>query len=954
MLRSVTEKEPAQIHIYLFGHFQIERGSKPVHIPTRKTELLLAYLILNPAKHAREKLAALFWGDSSDTEARNSLRNSLALLNKQLGPDLILADRQTVEINPACPLWVDALTLESQASNFLDALTPDADQIQFELYQDNLLADFYEDWIFPLREHYRSLFLDALLQMAQQMRARSEYERAIEFARQVLALDGTNERAHQHLMFCHMAQGDRSAALKQYETCQRALQEELAVEPATATVALYEWIKQAPAEAKPFEAQITNLPIPLTSFIGRKREIAQVKQLLSSTRLLTLTGAGGSGKTRLAIQSATDLLDAFKDGVWWVDLAALIDESLVTQTVAKALGVQEVANQPLRETLAYFLHTKQLLLILDNCEHLIDTCTQVAVYLLEACPHLKIITTSRETLNVTGESIWYVPTLSLPDPERISLVDLLMDFEGIRLFVERANAVRPDFALTEGNASFVAQICHRLDGIPLAIELAAARVKVLMPEQIAVRLNDRFRLLTSGSRTALPRHQTLGAAIDWSYTLLVEQERTLFRRLGLFSGGWTLEASEAICSNGDIEAHEFLDLLTNLVDKSLVIREGKQNGESRYRMLETIRQYAYEALIKSGEDSEFQERHLDYYVKLVESAKPHLGFFLPDMEIISWLRTLEPEQGNLRAVLKFSQSSSSFSKAGLRMAGMLHWFWFVRGQFTEGREWLEQLLAMIDERSIPVRAQALLSTGFLACWQGEFASARTSLEQSLKLFKEMDERSGVAFSLHGLGFAANGLGDHAQAGSFFGRCLEIARKIDDIWLLSFALHFIAIGTSFQGHYERARSQFEECIKLIKEGAGNMQGVAYSLFHLGRIARLEGDYTLARAHHIEGIQLCWQMGDRRGLGYSLSGFAGLALAQEEMERAACLFGAVDSVRENLGSLLEAILQTEYEQAKAATQEIIGREAYNAAWSNGYEMTLEQAIQFALKDGKTQRE
>jgi len=946
MTRTISAKDGTQVRIYLLGRFRIERESKSIQLSTRKNESLLAYLLLNLGSHAREKIAALFWGDSSDIEARNSLRNALAVLNKKLGSDLLLADHQTIQINLETPVWVDALEFETQTTQFLEASTPDDGRVDLELYQGDLLADFYDDWIFPHREGYKTLFLKTLLQLTQKLRSGSEYAQAIQYAQKVLQYDLANERAHQHLMFCYMAQGDRSAALKQYETCQQTLWEELAVEPAAATVALYAWIKQAPAEAKPFEAQITNLPIPLTSFIGRRRETAEVKHLLSTTRLLTLAGPGGSGKTRLAIQVATDLLDAFEDGVWWTDFSALTDGILVPQAIAKTLGAQEVVHQPLLDTLVNFLRPKQLLLVLDNCEHLVDTSAHIAAHLLAACPHLKIMATSRESLNIAGESVWLVPTLSLPDPQKLSLLDLLMDYEGIRLFVERATALRSDFALTEANASFVAQVCHRLDGIPLAIELAAARVKVLTPEQIAARLDDRFRLLTGGSRAALSRHQTMRAAIDWSYDLLTEQEQILFRRLGVFSGGWTLDSTEAVCSGEGIEASEILDTLTNLVDKSLVNREDGQGSKSRFRMLETIRQYALETLLESNEEGEFRKRHLDYYVSLVQSANPHLGFFLPDEETVSWLRILEPEQDNLRAALKLSQTNATLVEAGLRMAGNLHWLWLARGQLSEGRGWLEGMLTESQPAPKPVLAQAWLSAGFLGCWQGDFGAARTCLEKSLNLFEELNDSAGIAFSLHGLGFAANGLGEHALAGSLFGQSLQIAREIDDKWLISFSLHFIAIGTSFQGNHELARVQFEECINLIQSGHGNAQGVAFSLFHLGRIARLQGDYDLANTHHVDSTRIFWQMGDRRGLGYSLSGFACLALAQEEIEQAARLFGVVDSIREDLGALLEIILETEYEQAKSATREILGENAFQTEWSGGYAMSLEEAVHYVV--------
>jgi non-specific serine/threonine protein kinase len=362
--------------------------------------------------------------------------------------------------------------------------------------------------------------------------------------------------------------------------------------------------------------------------------------------------------------------------------------------------------------------------------------------------------------------------------------------------------------------------------------------------------------------------------------------------------------------------------------------------------LETLREYSYEKLLHSDGDSRIREGHLQYYMELVESINPHLGFFLPDRDTLSWMKILGAEQDNLRAGLNLSQADSALSEAGLRMAGNLHWFWLAQGQLSEGREWLERVLANRDNVQESVLARALLTAGFLSCWQGDFGPARASLEKSLELFEQMGEKAGIAFSLHGLGFAANGLGEHGLAGTLFEKSLKIAREINDKWLISFTLHFTAIGTSFRSDYELARSQFEECIGLIKDGFGNLPGIAFSLFHLGRIARIHGDYTSAHAHLAEGIQMFLQIGDRRGLGYSLSGFACLAFAQEEIIQAARLFGAVDAIREELGSLLEAILQAEYEQAKNATQELLGDEDFRAEWSNGYGMSIDAAVQFAL--------
>jgi tetratricopeptide (TPR) repeat protein len=363
-------------------------------------------------------------------------------------------------------------------------------------------------------------------------------------------------------------------------------------------------------------------------------------------------------------------------------------------------------------------------------------------------------------------------------------------------------------------------------------------------------------------------------------------------------------------------------------------------------MLETIRQYALEALMRLGEAHDLQKHHLDHYLRLVESSNAHLGFFLPDQETLTWLGVLIPEHDNLRAAITFCEVNPSYAEAGLKMAGSLHWYFLVHNHLSEGRDWINKLQANKSRYFPNIQAQAYLTSGFLACWQGDFTSARPNLQTSLKLFEELQDGAGMAFSLHGLGFAANGLGEHAEAGQCFGRCLQTAREIDDKWLISIALHFIAIGTSFQGNYELARSQFEECIKLMQEGHGTAQGIAFSEFHLGRIARIHGDFEAAFVHHKTGLELFMRMGDLRGIGYSLFGFACLAQAEENLQRAAKLFGAMDSIRENLGDLLEVVLQNEYEHTRAVVQEMLEEELFTELWNEGHGMAVEQAVHFAL--------
>ncbi len=428
-----------------------------------------------------------------------------------------------------------------------------------------------------------------------------------------------------------------------------------------------------------------NLPVQLTSFVGREQEIAEVKRLLGTTRLLTLTGAGGVGKSRLAHQVGAELVEEYPDGVWLVELAALGDSALVPLAAASALGVAEQPGRPPIETVSDFLRPRSLVLVLDNCEHLLDACAVLADSLLRASRRLRVLATSRQALGMGGETAWRVPSLAMPDPARPATAEQLVSYEAARLFVERAKSALPTFGVTKDNAAAVAAVCWRLDGIPLAIELAAARVGMLTVRQIEARLDDRYRLLTGGSRTVLPRHQTLRGLVDWSHDLLSEPERVLLRRLSVFAGGWTLEAAEAVCAFGAGEGScdDVLELLSELAAKSLVLAD-EQNGQMRYRFLETIRQYGAERLRASGEEAVVRDRHLEWFLALAERGEPELRG--PDQ--VRWLDRLEAEHDNLRAALAWSQLESSSERAraaGLRLAGALSWFWRVHSQFSEGR-----------------------------------------------------------------------------------------------------------------------------------------------------------------------------------------------------------------------------------------------------------------------------
>jgi predicted ATPase/DNA-binding SARP family transcriptional activator len=891
--------QTTRLRIYLLGPMRIERDAVRIHLPRRKVESLLAYLLLHPEQHVRDHLATLFWGDSFDTQARQSLRTALASVRRLVGPDLLLTDRDHVQLNDAFPLWVDLHQL-LDLENTPDHPNRDFLQANLALWQGDLLAGFYDEWITLEREYYRTRLLKLFLQVTQSLRARSEYAQAIAVAQRVLTHDLANEHAHQHLMFCYVAAGDRPAALRQYELCVRALQEDLDAPPLPETTALYQWIKQSDGDEPAPAGKITNLPLPLTSFVGRTRETAEVKRLLSlspthpsqpqadrnrGVRLLTLTGAGGSGKTRLAIQVATDLIDSFAHGVWWVELAALTDGGLVGRAVAKTLGVNEVMEQTVSHSVANYVGDKQLLLVLDNCEHLIEPCAQVVADLLGRCPHLQILATSREPLNLAGETLWQVPTFAAPDPSKLALVDWLLHFESVRLFVERAAAVQPGFALTPTNAQAVAEICQRLDGIPLAIELAAARVKVLTVEQIAGYLTGalgaRFALLTQGSRVALPRHQTLRATIDWSYDLLDEAERLLFRQAAVFRGGFTLEALEQIVgsgSNGRLPSPPTtLDLLTQLVDKSLVMVE-PQGGQNRYRLLETLREYALERFPTPEEMKRYHQQHAEVFLRLAEQSEPELM----GAQQHSWLNRLEAEHANLRAALDYLIPDADGERA-LRLAAALYRFWEVRGYASEGREWLQKALAHRDAATYHTQAKALHAAGTLAWRQSDFDQARQVLEESIFFFEQCEEEAGMVEALQSLAAVNMSQGEYSVAQLRLEQSLTMCRSLNYDYGIARALNYLGNLAVDQDRYTAAREYYLESLRLYQT-LGDQVSMAIGFFNVGNTARQMSDFDTARTNYEACLTISRAVGHKGLIGVSLRNLGVVAFDQQAYAQA----------------------------------------------------------------------
>jgi predicted ATPase/class 3 adenylate cyclase len=620
-----------------------------------------------------------------------------------------------------------------------------------------------------------------------------------------------------------------------------------------------------------------NLPTQLTTFIGREKEVEQIKLQLEKGHLVTLTGSGGVGKTRLSLQVATELLDQFPNGTWFVELAPITDPDLIPQIILTAADMQTQQGRSTLDSLTDFLREKTSLLVLDNCEHLIEACAKLADTLLNGAPNLKILASSREALGVKGEQAWHVPSLSIPDLKHLPVTDQLSQYEAVRLFIDRAVLAQPHFAVTNENANAMAQICSRLDGIPLAIELAAARVKVLKAEQIAERLNDRFRLLTGGSRTALPRQQTLRALIDWSYDLLSENEKLLLRRLAVFMGGCTLEAAEQVCSDERIHAEDILDLLIHLVDKSLVVVD-EHPDHLRYRMLETVRQYAREKLLESGEGERLRIQHLVFFLEFAEEAEPHLS----RGEQIEWLDQLELDDDNLRVALEWAvdDPQNHPAEAALRLCNALWYFWYVRGYWSYGHEWLERALSKPGQSRVSVaRGRALCYFVFLALFdETNNQVLELSLEESLEIGNSLRDRQGVAFALFVKGRSARIANNAAAAKIFFSESLSIYQEISHQWGLARACYQLGqIYDYIERDLPSAHRYYEESLQISRQ-LGERRGMALAVNNLGLLAMDQGDWARARSLFEQSLSLSRELGDKFGISMGMINISMNLLAQ----------------------------------------------------------------------------
>ncbi|MGH3090631.1 MAG: LuxR C-terminal-related transcriptional regulator [Rubrobacteraceae bacterium] len=945
---------PEAMRVWLLGGFRVSVGERAVEEgewSLRKAKSLIKALSLAPGHQLhREQVMNLLWPNLSPESAANNLHRTLHAARRTLEPAsryLPLRGEQ-LALCPDGELRVDVEAFEEAAKAARRSRDPAAHRTAVDLYAGDLLpGDLYEDWVEGRREGLRSAHLELLVELAALHEEREEFEPAIEALRKVVDIEPAREEANVALMRLYALAGRRRAALEQYERFLKTLEGGAPTEAARRLRAeiLAERFPPPregapPVAPSPDDTVPHNLPASLTSFVGREREMVEVKRSLAMNRLLTLTGAGGSGKTRLALEAAKDLAGLYPDGAWLVELAPLVEGALVPQEISRILKVREKPDRPTADALVDALRSKKLLLVLDNCEHLVDAVARLAETLLLSCPGLRVVATSREALGIAGEVRLPVPPLALPDPKRPA--EEMERAESARLFVERASHRGSTFALTPRNAEAVARICRRLDGIPLAIELAAARVGAMSVVQISDRIEDSPALLTRGSRTATPRQRTLEGALDWGHELLAEPEKELFARLSTFAGGFSLEAAEAVGAGDDIGEGDVLDLLSALVDKSLVAAEADLETlhatSPRYRMLEPVRQYARGKLEASGNFDAVRRRHAAFFLALAEEAEPELR----GAEQEAWLGRLDAEHENLRAALRWALEREA--ETGIRLAGALGEFWTMRGHLAEARGWLEAAIKDGGTQS-PRVGKVLFWAGNMAREGGDYERAEELGEESLRLARNLGDEASAATILYDLGLLSLYQCAYEHSRVRLEEALALQRESEDSVGASLTLQALGLLATVQKDYAQASGLHEEALTLARE-TGDAIAAVFTLGSGALLAVALGDHEKAGRLRAEGMRLAMRFGYERLIIYYLHICAAQATGEGHLVRAAKLWGAAEALQEAVGSAPSPVETRHFEPYIRAVRE--GLEDPDSPWDEGRAMTKNEAADYALSE------
>ena len=971
--------------LFFFGPVRVKHAGEEREISLSKGKALLAYLMVTARPHSRERLAAMLWPESDGSRARASLRRVLYHLNQNAGEELLVTTGDTIGRNPHAALWVDVEVFRQRVAPCLDvensltdACVKDLEEAA-ALCQGEFLAGFtlpdspgFDEWQFFEREALRSDLARVLMRLAEAYEMANNWDAAIRASRRWLALDPLHEPAHRHLMQLYALSGQQAAAVRQHEECVRILDEELGVEPEAETIALFEQIRSrqfapgavAAAPRNPRAGSVgrvhdgrqnaslstgkgsggetlldVHLPALTSSFVGRQREMEEITELVQSSRLVTLTGPGGSGKTRLALQTGAGLAGSFSDGITFIPLASLGDPALLGTHIGRELGIGETPDRPVKETLIQALARRQLLLILDNFEHLLDAAPLIAD-LLAAIPGLTVLATSREPLRLYGEQEYQVPPLTLPDSADLLQGERIAENEAVALFVQRAQAVHPAFQLDAETAPIVADICIRLDGLPLAIELATIQLKLFSPQQLRKRLGDRLDTLQGGPRDVPERQKTLRNTIAWSYQLLKPSERQLFAMLSAFRGGWTLAAAEQICQSDG--PSDIVDDLSGLLNKSLVQRSDGHGAETRFTMLETIREYATEQLIAAGIRPAIRGRHAVYYREVVQQAdRPLRGG--PHLE--TWLATLEQEHDNIRAALHWSLGGGDI-ETGLRLVGGLGHFWFRAGYHKEGRRWTLVALEKSKGAAEPLRAAVTMAAGRVAFATHRRAEGKRLDREALALYRRLGDRYHTACALCYL--ASDAIGEPDQYEAAIALCEEgvaIFEALDDQPGVAQGLNIIGELARLQGDLERARAVYEACL-TIAQALGDRMRQVMMYQNLGTILERLGDYQRAQSLLEEALHLSVRRNDKGQIATSLAFLAGVTPAGPE--RAARLIGAADALFAEIGIIPMIGDKPEHDRIVERVRRELDEATFAALVAEGEALSWEEAVQYALQE------
>jgi predicted ATPase len=1025
----------ARLALFLFGPLHVTLDGQPANgFESAKVRALLIYLAVEADRpHRRSALAGLLWPEQPEDVARNNLRQALANLRRaiadqQAQPPFLVSTRETVQFNAASDHWLDVTAFDSLLAACASHAHrhPASCKLCMQrmaqaagLYQGDFLAQFsvsgtvaFEEWALIQRARHQHLALEILARLAAYHERRGEYEPAQRYAARQLELDPWREEAHRQLMAVLSRSGRRNEALVQYEQCRRILADELGVEPEPATTALYEQIRTAvsselavQALKTPDSAFVTQyqhtFPAQLTSFVGREEELAALAELLANPtcRLITIIGPGGIGKTRLALQAAAEQAEMFAAGAAFVPLAALSAVDFLIPAITGALNIPSQSQQSLKDQLLVYLRERELLLVLDNFEQLLAGADLLAEILARA-PGVTLLVTSRERLALHGEWLFDLEGLSYPAGESI---EQLERYSAVQLFTQRAGQVQRRFALTEDQAPSAARICRLVEGLPLAIELAAATVRERSCAEIAAAIETNLLALVTPLRNIPERHRSVWAAFEHSWRLLSQEQRRVMRRLAVFRGGFMLAAAASVVLSSELkvlnseqdnseleiqnlalepsEGSELLTTLAALVHKSLL----RRSPAGRYEIHELVRQYAGQKLRAAREQDQAHAAHLDYFLRFAELAEPQLTG--PDQAI--WLDRLELENDNLRAALGWSLDRSLVEPAA-RLAGAMWRFWMARGYLGEGRDWLERVLVPGNPLAPALRAKALKANGVLAWSQGEYRQAIQFCEMSLAIYQQLSDRDGIATCLHYLGSLALHQGEYARAAQLLEASLALRHELGDRWGVATCLNNLGALAGRQGDIVQAERFYEQGLVVARE-LGDKERIAVMLDNLGAVARDRRDYAQARRLYEEGLALFravnnrWNiptclnnlggialdqrdyarartlfreslallqdLGDKEGIAECLEGLAGVASGPgrpESIRRAARLVGAAAGLRAAIGSSLAPVDRSLHERTVAAIRAGMNEATFVAAHSEGRALALDQAIAYALQD------